>query len=374
MPALLSLALLALLGSAFATPNPNPQQLPLINADLLYGNAPPTKLRDDLLSLHRSLVEVESITYHETEVGHHLARYLRRRGYTTQLQYIPSKTDSPDENRFNVLAWPGDSARPNPRVIISSHIDVVPPYIPYYISDDEPTSDTVIGGRGSVDAKGSIAAQIIALQSLLDAGEVREEDVMLLFVVGEESPGDGMRHFSNSSERHALNFESVIFGEPTENKLACGHKGGLFCSIEASGISGHSGYPWLGKSANELLIKALYEMINTDLGSSDKFGNTTVNIGRIDGGVAANVIPDHAKVDLAIRVAIGPEDEGGEIVVDRIKKILYELDPESLKFAYTHGYGVVECDCAVPGNVPPFEARLSRLESLLISFRIRDDC
>ncbi|PKS06270.1 hypothetical protein jhhlp_007017 [Lomentospora prolificans] len=344
------LSVLALLAPTCASLGPGSLQFPLVGEKgPLLGDATPLTLRDELLSLHRSLIEIESVTFHEVAVGHWLAQYLERRGYTTQLQYLPSKLESDQEKRFNILAWPGGLDHPNPRVIVSSHIDVVPPYVPYSISDEEPTPHTVIRGRGSVDAKGSIAAQFVALQSLLDSGKVKKEDVMLLFVVGEENPGDGMRYFSDSPERHALNFESVIFGEPTENKLACGHKGGLFCYIEASGISGHSGYPWLGKSANELLVRALYQMVNTDLGSSDKFGNTTVNIGRIDGGVAGNVIPDYARVDLAIRIAIGPEEEGGLLVIDRVQKILDSIDPEALKFEYTHAYGVVESDCTVPG-------------------------
>ena len=236
---------------------------------------------------------------------------------------------------------------------MSSHIDVVPPYIPYSISDENASSDTIIRGRGSVDAKGSIAAQITALQSLLDAGEVAEQDVMLLFVVGEEGPGDGMRFFSN--ETHNLHpppeFESVIFGEPTENKLACGHKGGLFGYIEARGTAGHSGYPWLGKSANELLIRALAQMLSTDLGTSDKFGNTTVNVGRFDGGVAPNVIPEYARADIAIRIAIGPEDKGASIVADRVQSILDDIDPDAFKFAYSHCYGVVETNCDVEGKL-----------------------
>ena len=316
---------------------------------------PPISRREVLLSLHRSLVDISSTTHNETAVARFLASYLSSRGYSTELQQLPSSPAS--SPRFNVLAWPGPSDPGSPRVAISSHIDVVPPHIPYSISDDPPTSDTVIAGRGSVDAKGAVAAQIQALQILLEEGAVLPRDAMLVFVVGEEGPGDGMRHFSSQMAAHdpPLDFESVIFGEPTENKLACGHKGGLFCSFEARGVAGHSGYPWLGKSANELLILAFAEILGTDLGSSEEFGNTTVNVGRFEGGVALNVIPEFARADVAIRIAIGPEDKGGDIVRGRIREILDRIDPDAFTLECTHGYGVVECDCAVPGNGPkPF--------------------
>jgi acetylornithine deacetylase len=309
--------------------------------------------RESLLSLHKSLIDIRSTTGSEHGAGTFLLEYLTARGYTAQLQFVPPRNNTPPgASRFNVVAWPGASHQPSPRVLVTSHIDVVPPHIPYSISDEIPKDDTVISGRGSVDAKGSVAAQITAVQNLLDSGKIQQSDVMLAFVVGEEDMGDGMRLFSDSlKEIHPTQeFEAVIFGEPTENKLACGHKGGLFCDIRARGVAGHSGYPWLGKSANELMVKALSSIISQDLGSSESFGKTTVNIGRLEGGVAANVIPESSFADLAIRVAIGPEKTGGEIVKNRIRSILDGIDEEAFTFSCSHGYGVVECDCEVPGK------------------------
>lgn len=325
---------------------------PLTHA--LTHDAAPTPARDVLLSLHRSLVEISSTTRNETAAANWLATYLSSRGYTTELQHLPPSEDNPSGKRFNVLAWPGPSDPGSPRVALSSHIDVVPPHIPYSISDDPPTADSVISGRGTVDAKGAVATQIQALQSLIESGSILPTDAMLVFVVGEEGLGDGMRHFSSQMAAHdpPINLESVIFGEPTEGRLACGHKGGLFCSVEARGAAGHSGYPWLGKSANELLIRAFAEILEADLGSSEAYGNTTVNVGRLDGGVAMNVIPEFARADIAVRIAIGPEDEGSDIVSGRIREILDGIDPEAFTFDCSHGYGVVECDCSVPGKLP----------------------
>ncbi|TDZ68186.1 Peptidase M20 domain-containing protein [Colletotrichum trifolii] len=280
--------------------------------------------RNDLLSLHRSLIEIPSISGNESEAGKFLVDYLTGRGYASHLQFLPPRNlNSTDEGpRFNVLAWKINAS-------------------PLRASS----------GRGSVDAKASIAAQIIALEDLLSERKVKEEDVLLLFVIGEEDTGDGMRFFSDSLDKTnpPLKFESVIFGEPTENRLACGHKGGLFCDITAKGIAGHSGYPWLGKSANEVMVKALASIVSTDLGSSELFGNTTVNLGQIDGGVAQNVIPAASLARIAVRVAIGPEKHGGNIVKDRIQKILEATDAEALDMYCTHGYGVVEANCEVDG-------------------------
>ncbi|KAL0938289.1 acetylornithine deacetylase [Colletotrichum truncatum] len=335
-----------------ADASPQTPHGPVVAATSASTTSSAPSWRNDLISLHRSLIEIPSISGNESEAGKFLVDYLTGRGYVSHLQFLPPRDNNTNETpRFNVLAWKTNQRQPKPRIVVTSHYDVVPPHIPYSISDEKITPDTRISGRGSVDAKASVAAQIIALEDLLAQDKVNEEDVLLVFVVGEEDRGDGMRFFSDSLHEvdPPVQFESVIFGEPTENKLACGHKGGLYCDIKARGVAGHSGYPWLGKSANEIMIKALAKIISTDLGSNEKWGNTTVNVGQITGGVAQNVIPESSVARIAVRVAIGPEADGGNIVKARIQKILDETDAEDLELTCTHGYGVVEANCDVDG-------------------------
>ncbi|KAK3320104.1 hypothetical protein B0T19DRAFT_361858 [Cercophora scortea] len=315
-------------------------------------NAAAPAYRDSLLALHKSLVSLSSISYHEQPAGTFLIDYLTSHGYTAEKQFLPAKSDanSSASERFNVIAWPGKSPNPHARVLVTSHIDVVPPYIPYHISAAAPSDvgpDTLISGRGSVDAKGSVAAQITAVESLLSSDSVSPDDIMLLFVVGEEVSGDGMTFFSSAA--NAYSFSAAIFGEPTENKLACGHKGIAGGTIRAKGKAGHSGYPWLGKSANDVLVRALVKLLDADLGSSERYGNTTVNIGVIEGGVAANVIPKAASARVAIRVAAGNQSTGGTIVREQLETILRETDDEALSLEWGTGYGPVECDCDVEG-------------------------
>lgn len=294
--------------------------------------------REDLLTLHESLVRIPSLSGSEHDAALFLKKYLTEQNFIVDLQTV-SKT------RYNVLAYPNSTSGnppPSPKLLITSHIDVVPPYIPYSI-ESPVTSSSLISGRGSVDAKASVAAQLIALQALLPS--LDPEDIMLLYVVGEETSGDGMREFSSSESRPTKQFEAAIFGEPTENKLACGHKGITHGFIRSKGKAGHSGYPWLGKSATEVLVRALNRIIDADLGSSERYGNTTVNIGLIEGGVAANVIPKDASAKLAIRVASGSQADGAKEVEKKVKKILDEVDGEALSSEWKSGYGPVECEC-----------------------------
>lgn len=308
--------------------------------------------RSELLSLHKALVSIESLSGHERDVGRFLIDYLAQRGYKTRAQAVDGDARAcKGKERFNVLAWRG-SDEPRAKVLVTSHIDVVAPHIPYEIGKGDISKKTMIKGRGVLDAKGSVASMIVALEQLLASDRVGDQDVMLLFVVGEESAGDGMKAFSASQERAAepIRFRAAIFGEPTENKLACGHKGILSCKVRARGIAGHSGYPWLGKSANEVMMRAMIALIDTNLGSSERFGNTTVNVGRFDGGVAPNVIAEEANVGLAVRVALGPEAEGAQIVLRKIQSILNTIDDKAFSLVCASAYGSVECNCEVPGT------------------------
>ncbi|KAL2176506.1 uncharacterized protein P884DRAFT_202739 [Thermothelomyces heterothallicus CBS 202.75] len=332
-------------------------------------NAPPYRV--PLLTLHRALVNVSSISDSEGEVGLLLERLLKDLNYTVELQPVPPSEagEGPDDRptRYNVLAWPGRNASRalDKRTIITSHIDVVPPYIPYAIDNETvPPSDvvdfaalpptTLISGRGSVDAKASVAAQITATNALLSEGAISPDSVVLLYVVGEENSGSGMKHFSDSLSNTSAypvrpQFRAAIFGEPTENKLACGHKGVTGGTVSAVGKAGHSGYPWLGKSAIHVLIRALDRLLEEDLGSSERYGNTTVNVGLIEGGVAANAIAPAATARVLARVAVGNQTTGGQIVAERIKKLIKDVDSEALQVNITSGVGPVQCECEVDG-------------------------
>ncbi|KAG5791940.1 hypothetical protein H9Q69_008999 [Fusarium xylarioides] len=278
-----------------------------------------------LLELHKSHVERPSITGSEKHVTDFLKTYLQDAGFTVETQPVA-------KNRDNILAYYNNTR--TIKVLVTSHIDTVPPFWPYERRGDE------IWGRGTVDAKGSVAAQIIAVQELFDKKEVSEGDVGLLFVVGEETGGPGMGNVNDLG----LSWESVIFGEPTELKLARGHKGGLGFTIKANGKAGHSGYPETGSNAIDSLVRGLAALQKIELPGSKEFGNSTLNVGRIEGGVAGNVIPASAYATGGVRVA-GGTPEG---IRDLIRQAVEESDP-SLAVEFSYGIGPVPTDYDVDG-------------------------
>ncbi|ODV84818.1 hypothetical protein CANARDRAFT_28958 [[Candida] arabinofermentans NRRL YB-2248] len=259
---------------------------------------------NDLFKLHKDLIEFNSISKTEIDVTEYLINYLKSFGLT--IDVIPTKS-----GRNNIYAYLGDLK--STKVLLTSHIDTVPPYIPYSINDDK------IYGRGSCDAKGSVASQITTFLEMLQNDELKQGDLSLLFVVGEEIGGDGMISSNEYFIKNEINWETVIFGEPTENKLAVGHKGIYMLNLQIEGLASHSGYPELGINANEILIRIMNDLINENWTTDELLGNTTINIGKIEAGVANNVISPIAKCSILMRIST-PVDEIVNKVDDILKK------------------------------------------------------
>jgi acetylornithine deacetylase len=238
----------------------------------------------DLFGLTRRLIDIESITPNETAVGDFLLNELRRRKFDTQKMPV-------DGPRSNLLATCPGHARPE--IFFSTHMDTVPPFI----SSSE--DDQRIYGRGACDAKGIIAAQILAAEKLHAEGVF----VGLLFLVGEERDSIGAK----AANEQPLGARFMINGEPTENKLALASKGALHVELVARGKMAHSAYPELGESAIDKLVEALHRLHEMKLPEDPRLGPCTKNVGSIQGGRAPNVISDFAKADLFYRL-IGPAD------------------------------------------------------------------
>ncbi len=251
----------------------------------------------DLFTLTRRLIDIESTTPNEGAVGDFLCEELGRRGFEARKMTVEGA-------RANVLAtWPGHD---RPEIVFSTHMDTVPPFI---------TSSENAGricGRGACDAKGIIAAQILAAEKLRGAGVF----VGLLFLVGEERDSIGAK----TANRQPIGARFMINGEPTENKLALASKGALLVELVARGKMAHSAYPELGESAIDKLVEALHRLHAMQLPEGADVGPCTKNVGLIQGGRAPNVVPDFAKADLFYRL-VGP----AESLRHKITEVVGEL-------------------------------------------------
>jgi len=245
-----------------------------------------------LFELTRALVDIESTTNHEKNVGDYLFAHLSTVAarYNGRVERIPA-----EPHRDNIFAsWD------EPVVTLSTHMDTVPPFFRSH-EDGE-----FIWGRGSCDAKGIIAAMIAAGEKLLVAGT---RNLGLLFVVGEERNSAGAKAAAAAPRGSRF----LINGEPTENRLALGSKGALRYEITAHGKLAHSAYPELGHSAIHTLLDVLNDIRQIPLPQDALLGRGTLNIGTIEGGRAPNVVADEAAAEIMFRTVGDPAKIRGAV-------------------------------------------------------------
>ena len=236
----------------------------------------------DPVDLTRELLAIPSPTRHEHAVTAFLADRLLTLGWQVTRQPVR-------DGRENLYAHRGA-----PVVVFSTHLDTVPPELPYR------ETEAAIYGRGACDAKGIAAAMVAAAEALVAAGETR---LGLLFVVDEEDGSAGAAVAATLAPKGRF----LINGEPTENRLVTAQKGTLKVILEVRGRAAHSGYPELGDSAIDRLLDALQRIRAVPLPTDPVLGPSTLNIGTISGGEAPNVVAPHARADLLVRL-VGPSD------------------------------------------------------------------
>lgn len=282
---------------------------------------------DRTLKLMLDMMDIPSVSEDEYAIGVFLEEKLLALGYN--VQRIPI---SPGSTRCNVYAYLG--ASPTARICLSSHMDTVPPHIPASIANN------IVYGRGACDDKGPLAAQITAVEELRKENLIRDGDVSLLFVVGEEKGGPGMIAANDMN----LTWEAIIFGEPTESKLAVGHKGHFVFELDCKGVASHSGYPHKGRSANREMLQVLGELEDLTFPKSDLLGETTYHCARIHGGVAYNVISANCCAECGVRVAAGLPT-----IQDLVRKTVAKYPNVTLTEKFAYGETLLDHD--VPGMV-----------------------
>jgi acetylornithine deacetylase len=236
-----------------------------------------------LVALARTLIDIDSTTGREAEACAWLAEYLRASGFSVTVQPV-------EGGRANLLA-----TLDPPVVVLSTHIDCVPPFFPSRIENDR------LYGRGACDAKGILAAQTMAALRLRESGERR---VGLLFVVGEERGSDG----AAAAEALAPGSRFLVDGEPTESKLGLATRGVLRLRLLARGRAAHSSQPQRGISAIDRLVDAVVELRSLALPEDPQLGRTFYSVGLVSGGIAPNVISPAAEAEVLFRT-VGPGDE-----------------------------------------------------------------
>jgi acetylornithine deacetylase len=277
----------------------------------------------DPIRFTRQLCEIESTTYHEGAVGDFLADFLGARGWAVE----KTPVDQPKENagggpRWNVYAG---VAGERPDLVFSTHMDTVPPYIPFSENEE------FLYGRGVCDAKGILAAQVVAAEALRAMGF----RIGMLFVAGEErdSAGAIAANLAPKGSRFLIN------GEPTDNRLALASKGALRAAFKSTGKMAHSAYPELGESAVHKLVEVLAKVLAMPLRELEGIGPSTLNIGQIHGGYAPNVIADKAEAQVLVRTVTdsGPVRAQLTALAGDLAEVEFTLDTPFVRLRAVEG-------------------------------------
>lgn len=189
------------------------------------------------------------------------------------------------------------AVRGEPKVLFNVHLDTVPDS-PAWSADPHVlrlTTDRAIG-LGACDIKGAAAA-------LLAVANASSGDMALLFTTDEEA-NDARCIAGFLREPHV--YEAVIVAEPTKGEAVLAHRGIQSVLMRFAGHAGHaSGEQKPGDSALHQVVRwgnAALDFVAAQ--SHERFGGLTglrFNIGRIEGGIKANMIAPSAELRFGMR-------------------------------------------------------------------------
>ena len=257
---------------------------------------------DKTVSILKDLVTYPSVSSESNlEIINYLASRIKDCGGSVNLM---SSEDGSQANLFGTIG-----PEINGGIVLSGHTDVLPAKELNWDSDpfNLTQKDDLLYGRGTCDMKGFIAATLAAAESLKN--RKLNLPVHFSFTYDEEIGCFGARHLSNELKKYKFKPSMVIVGEPTEMEIIEAHKGDCEYTTCFYGMEGHAAKPDKGVSAIQYgsrFTNKLFEL-GKDLKKRAPADSpfeppwTTIQAGRIEGGVAHNVIAGKCTIDWEIR-------------------------------------------------------------------------
>jgi len=278
-----------------------------------------TNTRDRLANRTLQLVDIPSVSRDEARIARYVA------------DAMPSEDFALAYDEDETLLFASRHGGERARVLFAGHLDTVPPQgnVPGRLEAD------VVVGLGASDMKGGVAVMIELACWIAGTGPPLELAPSFLFFGREELPVD-QSPLPRLFERADIEAELVVMLEPTDNTLQAGCLGNLNATLSFQGESAHSARPWLGINAIDRAIEglsALTQLEPVDVEVSGLLFREVLTITGIQGGLAANVVPDLATARLNYRYAPTRSPEEAE---DRLAELV-------------DGYGSLELE----GNSPP---------------------
>lgn len=193
-----------------------------------------------------------------------------------------------------------------PRLLLNAHVDTVPVNAGWSADPFRPrVADGRVVGLGACDTKGAIAAILCAL----DAAPPR--DLAVAFTGDEERHGTMIRALLSHERATLGGVARAVVCEPTSCKAGTRHRGILWIEATIGGRGGHSSRADdepapLYDAARLAVAFAEWGQRQRDVGPLG-FRGQCMNIAKLDGGVAFNVIPDEATLTISVRPPPGTD-------------------------------------------------------------------
>jgi len=235
---------------------------------------------NDETELLRHMVEIPSITGNEKEVAKFLKSEMEQRGFTSRI-----------DEAGNVI---GEIGEGDEIILLLGHIDTVPGYIKVEIKDNK------LFGRGSVDAKGCMAAFISAAERVKNklSNNDNNKRIMMVGCVEEEGSSKGAWQIVESLRDENINY--CIIGEPSSvDGITIGYRGNIRFNYTVTQKNVHYA---TGTSSAQMAIEfhnKLCEYVNYD---KEKNGFNDVNVEIRNFSTDFNGLEDKASVDYVIRM------------------------------------------------------------------------
>ncbi len=288
----------------------------------------------DPLEILRELVRIPSVNpmggdatgpeYFETRLSEHLLSWFESLG-------VPCERIEVAPGRFNVLARFESSAQA-PTLLWDAHQDTVP-----VAGMTVPPFEAVVEanrlyGRGACDVKGGMAAMLAAFARLVRERPAQAAHVVISCTCDEECTRLGIdhlvRYWSEVDGPSRLLYErpdAAIAAEPTDLNVVVAHRGATRWQIVTHGRACHSSRPQEGINAIYRMAEVLRHLqeyaawLDEAIPPHPLCGPPTFSVGRIEGGVSVNTVPDRCVIEVDRRCIPG---EDGRAVVDEVRRFL----------------------------------------------------
>lgn len=246
---------------------------------------------------------------------------------------IPLEIMARQEWQASLLARLGDPEQA-PCLTFHAHIDTVPAGDLQRWSVDPFSGEVRNGevyGRGAGDDKGSVAAQTMAFVALARAG-VNLKGCLQLAIVADEESG-GLEGTVWLRDQGKLAPDLLVIGEQTNNQVAISERVACGIDLTVFGKSTHGAMPWAGENA---VLKAarvlswLQEQLfpRYQSRSHPYLPPATLNIGKIQGGIQWNIVPDYCKVEMDRRLLPGETREAAmQEIQDALDEFARRVEP-----------------------------------------------